>query len=150
MRSRLPSLHLIVIAVLLVASAGCKKKPVDVKPNDQVQCCFFVPYEGLNGQMIQAEQCRVELVCAQAGEVDTKDVCEPLACKTGDVNPYDTLGPGGASITVGNCTVDYGSTVVIPDGCPAEGSGARGMGTDQPLPPPPAPGEGSGADSTGT
>lgn len=115
--------------------------------HDGVRCCFFVPYEGLNGQTISQSQCKVDLVCPKAGDKDTDDVCKPLACKTGDVNPYGVLGPGGASAVSGNCTVDSDPIQVIKDGCPVEEGGAGGAGTDQPPPPP---GDASGADSTGT
>lgn len=140
------------VAALLAASLpGCKKTPKPVNSNDGVRCCFLVPYEGLNGQTIEDPQCKTDLVCPKPGDENTDDVCKPLACKTGDVNPYGGPGPGGASVASGNCTVDSNPIEVIPDGCPVQDGGGDGAATDQPPPPPPpATGDASGADSSGT
>jgi hypothetical protein len=141
---RMRASRFLFVAALAAAFASCKKTtPVDA--DDGVRCCFLVPYEGLNGQTINQSQCKVDLVCPKPGDENTDDVCKPLACKTGDVNPYGIPGPGGASAVSGNCTVDLGPIEVIKDGCPMQEGGA---GTDQP--PPPAPGDASGADSSGT
>jgi hypothetical protein len=139
----------VIAAVLLgvFAGWGCKKQPLPVQANDEVQCCFLVSYEGLNGQTIQDKQCKADPVCAKSGDADAEDVCKPLACKAGDINPYGLPGPGGSSTTVGNCSVDNTNTTLTPQGCADSGGGA---GTDQPPPPRPVPGEGSGADSSGT
>jgi len=138
----------LVLVPLLVMFSGCKQ-PQTVEKDDGVQCCFTVPYEGLNGQTVPVVQCKSDLVCPKDSDKTTADVCMPFDCKAGDSNPYGQLGPGGASVVSGNCSFDAQETAVKKEGCPVDDGGA-GAGTDQPSPPNPPPGGASGADSTGT
>jgi hypothetical protein len=108
---------LLVAAALLSLTCNEPERTMRVAPTDAVQCCFFVPYDGLAGSVMD-EQCMPQPVCPRAGEDDAAKVCMPLACRRGDTSPYGRAGPKGTAGTTGSCTFDADHTRIVPGGCP--------------------------------